>query len=67
MTEARAYVLIIFLGLLATFATGIGLDALGARDEVIVMVGLFVLFVTSFSVGVVGVHFDPDRRARRRR
>ena len=67
VTENRAYVLICFLTVVSTFAVGIGFDALGARSEVTVMVGMFVLFIASFSVGVVGVHYDPERRARKRR
>ena len=67
MTENQAYALVIASGVLVFCAVCVGLRLLGARDEIVAMGGLFVALGASFSVGLVGMRYDPVRPARKRR
>jgi hypothetical protein len=67
MTENKAHVLVVAIGVVALFPIVIGLRQLGVRDELITLALILDLAISSFSVGMVGVHFDPDCRSRKRR
>lgn len=63
MTETKAYVLLFVCGLLAEAASVIGLEALGASGEAQVAAVMICLVVTSFLVGVIGLHYEPPRNS----
>jgi hypothetical protein len=67
VTENKAYALVIASEALATVAVFVGFRLLGARDEAIVLATILVVVIGSFCVGLVGTHYDPDRRTRSRR
>jgi hypothetical protein len=62
MTENKAFVLDIVLGCLFTWGSVILLNALGVADGIQGLVGVWGLVVTSFLVGVIGVHYDRKEK-----
>jgi hypothetical protein len=64
MTENKAFVLDIVLGCLFTWGSVILLNALGVADRIQGLVGVWGIIVTSFLIGVIGVHYAEKERER---
>jgi hypothetical protein len=61
MSESRAYVLVIALGLLGLGLTTLILDALGSSNHVLLVATMFWLIAPAFCVGAIGVHYESPR------
>ena len=66
MTETKAYVLAMSLGVLVETAIFFGLEALGARGETVASAIVVWLVVMSFGVSLVGVHYERKGLRQRR-
>jgi hypothetical protein len=63
MTKYQAFALDIVIGCLITWASVPVMTALGANEQIQIVVSMLGLVATSFMIGVIGVHYARKRIA----